>query len=205
VGLIVRVSRELLEDGRNLDGASRDTLAASAALALDEAILFGTGTNNQSLGIYNLSGLPTVSLGVNGGTLAANWVPFLDALTLLVESNSEPPTAMVLAPRTSRRLNGFLAADGPPLTLPPSLPGCRPASPRHGATHGHRAVIGGARNFPTGVEVRASAAEVHAASGRKVEGYAATVDTEARSADRWTEPLLPAASRRASQSVTCCS
>jgi uncharacterized protein len=48
-----------------------------------------------------------------------------------------------------------------------------------------------ARNFLNGLEIRAAAAEVRAASGRRVEGYAATFHTEARIADRWTETLLP--------------
>jgi HK97 family phage prohead protease len=41
------------------------------------------------------------------------------------------------------------------------------------------------------IEIRAAAAEVRAAAGRKVEGYAALFHTEARIADRWTETLVP--------------
>ena len=64
--LITRVSRELLEDAQNLDAVLRTGFANSAALALDSAILFGTGASNQPLGVANTSGIQSVSLGANG-------------------------------------------------------------------------------------------------------------------------------------------
>jgi uncharacterized protein len=45
---------------------------------------------------------------------------------------------------------------------------------------------------PARIEFRtAAAAEMRAATGRRLEGYAALFHTEARIADRWTETLLP--------------
>lgn len=118
--LITKVSRELLEDGANTDAVLREVFAASAALALDRAILFGTGAANQPLGIANTPGIQVVSMGTNGGQFAG-WAKVLDAVAALEAANAGTVTAMVAAPRTARAVYGLVDTSGQPLTVPPRL------------------------------------------------------------------------------------
>jgi len=122
--LIVRVSRELLEDGQNLDATLRGVFANAAAIALDAAVLWGNGTSNVPLGAANQPGVLSVAVGgANGGQLPASWVPVLDALAALEAANAGPPTAMILNPRTSRTINGFMDSTGNFLAPPPVISG----------------------------------------------------------------------------------
>lgn len=115
--VIVRVSRELLEDATNLDVTLRSALGASAAIGLDQAILFGTGTNNMPLGVANTPGVNVVSMGTNGGAVT-NYNPFLDAALALDEANAGDISAMILAPRSRRGLDALVDADGNTLGVP---------------------------------------------------------------------------------------
>lgn len=114
------VSRELLEDTPNMDAQLRATMAAGFARGLDDAIFFGTGTNNQPLGIANTPGLQLVSLGTNGASLA-NYDPYLDALLALQTANEGKVTAVVQAPRTGIGLAKLKDGQGQPLQAPPLL------------------------------------------------------------------------------------
>lgn len=116
------VSRELLEDVPNMDARLRATMAAGFARGLDDAVFFGTGTNNQPLGIANTPGLQLVSMGANGGALTS-YDPYLDALLALQVANEGKVTAIVQAPRTGRVIAGFKDGQGQPLQPPPALAG----------------------------------------------------------------------------------
>jgi len=116
------VSRELLEDTPNMDAQLRATMAAGLARGLDDAIFFGTGTDNQPLGIANTPGLQSVSMGTNGAT-PISYDPYLDALFALQTANEGKVTAIVQAPRTGRTIAGFKDAQGQPLQPPPALAG----------------------------------------------------------------------------------
>lgn len=120
--LLVKVSRELLEDGQNLDAVLQTVFARVAALALDRAILYGDGTNNSPVGIANTPGIQVSSLGVNGGQLTSR-AALLDAVLALELANAPNVTAMVMSPRSARTLNGLTDTLGQPLRPPPSLEG----------------------------------------------------------------------------------
>lgn len=109
-----RISRELLEDGQNVDAIIRNAFSASGALALDQAILFGDGTANSPLGVVNAPGIQTTPLG---GKLT-NWDPILDGVLDLENVNAGTVSAMVMAPRTNRAIRGFKDANGNPLQAP---------------------------------------------------------------------------------------
>ncbi|GBR47610.1 phage major capsid protein [Acetobacter pomorum] len=108
------ISRELLEDGENVDSIIRSAFAASGALALDQAILFGDGTANSPLGIVNTPSIQTSALN---GKLT-NWDPVLDAVLDLENVNAGKVSAMIMAPRTNRAIRGFKDANGNPLSAP---------------------------------------------------------------------------------------
>lgn len=114
------VSRELLEDTPNMDAMLRSTMAAGFARGLDQAIFYGTGTNNQPLGLDATPGLQSVSMGTNGGQLIG-YNPFLDAALALQTANEGTVSAIVLAPRSNRVIAGLVDAQGQPLQPPPLL------------------------------------------------------------------------------------
>jgi HK97 family phage major capsid protein len=114
------VSRELLEDGQNTDAAIRAILAGAAAVGLDQAILVGSGTSNQPLGIRGQPGIQAVSMGINGAQLT-NWTQPLNAVQALETANAGVCSAMVMAPRTARSIYGFVDSTGQPLMPPPRV------------------------------------------------------------------------------------
>lgn len=118
--LLVRISRELLEDGQNTDAVLQNIFARTAALALDRAILYGAGVNNEPMGIANTPGIQVVSMGANGGQLT-NRGPLLDAKMALELANVADVSAVIMSPRSARELNGLADSLGQPLRLPPSL------------------------------------------------------------------------------------
>jgi HK97 family phage major capsid protein len=117
-----KVSRELVEDAPNLDAALRNVLAQSFAVALDSAVLVGSGLSNQPLGVRGTSGITSVSMGANGAALT-NWSPVLDAVRDLQLANAGTVSAMIASPRTARTINGFVATDNQPLQRPPVIAG----------------------------------------------------------------------------------
>jgi len=114
------VSRELLEDGQNTAGASQNILAQAMAVALDGAVLVGSGVAPIPLGIRGQSGVQTVSMGTNGAALT-NWTQPLNLVQSLESANAGALTAMVMHPRTARAIYGFTATDNQPLQPPPRL------------------------------------------------------------------------------------
>ena len=113
-------SRELLEDAPNMDATLRAVMAAAFARGLDAAVFFGTGENEQPLGIANTPGVQSVSLGTNGAT-PTGYAPFLDALLALETANEGKVTAIVQAPRTGRTFNGLVDSQGQPMNKPDVL------------------------------------------------------------------------------------
>lgn len=114
------LTRELIEDGQNIGAKAQDVLANAMALALDQAVLVGSGAANQPLGIRGQAGIQSVSMGTNGAQLT-NWIQPLNAVQALETANAGNITAMVMAPRTARAIYGFVATDGQPLQPPPRL------------------------------------------------------------------------------------
>lgn len=114
------VSRELLEDTPNMDAQLRATMAAGFARGLDQAVFYGTGQNNQPLGLDATPGLQITSMGTNGGQLTS-YAPFLDAVLALQTVNEGAVSAIVLAPRSNRAIAGLVDGQGQPLQPPPIL------------------------------------------------------------------------------------
>ncbi|MBE3589872.1 MAG: phage major capsid protein [Firmicutes bacterium] len=66
LAVLVKVSRELLEDSVNIEQALTTALTQSMAQEMDRAILFGSGSNNEPLGLTNVAGVNVVDMGANG-------------------------------------------------------------------------------------------------------------------------------------------
>jgi len=119
--LLVPISRELLEDAQNIDQQLEVAFAKSAALALDGAILSGSGVPPVPLGIANTNGIQNIVPSPAAGAPLGNWQPVLDAVAELETANVNTVSALILHPRTAREINGWVDSLGQPLRVPPRL------------------------------------------------------------------------------------
>lgn len=120
LAVLVRASRELLEDSMNLDQALTTAFAGAMAAELDRVCLIGTGTAPEPLGIVHAAGVQTVDMGTNGLPFTS-YAPILDAVLKLKQANAAEPTAAVMAPRTWRQIAGLTDSTGQPLNPPRAL------------------------------------------------------------------------------------
>lgn len=120
LAVLVKVSREVLDDTVNLNEALMNAFAKSMAVETDRVCLFGTGTAPEPRGVVNTTNVGSVSMGTNGAALA-DWSKVLDTILELKQDNANDPTAMILAPRTWRTIEGFVDSQGQPLRAPQSI------------------------------------------------------------------------------------
>ncbi|MBK6278508.1 MAG: phage major capsid protein [Gammaproteobacteria bacterium] len=121
LAVLVKISRELLEDSINIGDILTGALANALALELDRVALLGSGTAPEPRGIFNTSGILSQSQGDNGAALTG-FGPLVTAWGALAAENCAP-NAMVMAPRTRTTLGGLLATDNQPLNPPPLIAG----------------------------------------------------------------------------------
>ncbi|MEW5709464.1 MAG: phage major capsid protein [Pseudomonadota bacterium] len=120
LAVLIKMSRELLEDSLNVEEAVRNALSGAMAVEVDRVALFGSGTAPEPRGLFNTAGVSSVSMGTNGGQLT-DYTKILDCLLELENANAGAPSAMILAPRTWRTIQGFVDTTGQPLTPPQAL------------------------------------------------------------------------------------
>ena len=120
LAVIVQISMELLEDSVNLSEGLQLAFARSFAAELDRVALFGSGTAPEPRGIFNTSGIGSVSMGTNGLALT-NFDPFIDAWQAMKDANSTDPTAAILAPRTAAKVAKLKDLQNQPLRKPPLI------------------------------------------------------------------------------------
>ncbi len=120
LAVLVKVSRELLEDSMNITEALTLAFAGTMAAEVDRVALVGSGSAPEPRGVFNTSGINTVNMGANGAALTG-YGKILDALYELEIDNAPAPGAMVMHPRTRRTINGFADSTGQPLQIPPAL------------------------------------------------------------------------------------
>jgi HK97 family phage major capsid protein len=99
LGVLVKVSMELLEDSQNINQALLQCFAGAFAVELDRVGLFGTGVAPQPHGIAGTSNVGNISMGTNGALLT-NFDPIVNAVAALLNANAGLPTAAIMAPRT---------------------------------------------------------------------------------------------------------
>lgn len=88
IGALSNISRNmLLQPSLNMENFVRSELAKSLALGIDLAALCGTGTDNQPLGIANMSGICTVVGGTNGANLTFDHL--IDMETQVASANAD--------------------------------------------------------------------------------------------------------------------
>ncbi len=120
VAAAIKVSRELLEDSVNADRIIMKNLSQSMALAMDAAILYGSGSSNQPTGVKNTSGVQTISMGSAGAT-PADFKKLSAAVGNLLSANFQGPFGAIYAPRTSATFDSLTDSLGQPLHMPPNV------------------------------------------------------------------------------------
>lgn len=125
LSVLVKASWELLEDAEGDFGrVLQDSFAASFAVALDKAALYGAGTATEPKGLTKITAVPKVSMGTNGLALT-DYGPVITGVAAVRTANYEP-TAYVVAERTAAALaNLKAAANGQYLTPPAYLDGVK--------------------------------------------------------------------------------
>jgi HK97 family phage major capsid protein len=114
---LVKVSRELLEDSVNIGAALEAAFVGAMSRELDRALLFGSGSSNQPTGLFNISGINSVSMGTNGAAVT-NFDNLIDLLLAIKEDNGATPNSFIMAPRTEAAYAKLKDSDNNPLTEP---------------------------------------------------------------------------------------
>lgn len=120
LSVLVKVSRELLEDSVNVHEALMRAFAESLAGEVDRVALIGSGTAPEPQGIFGTTGIGSVSMGANGAALAS-FNPILDGLYELAVDNAADATAAVMHPRTSTAFAKLVDANSQPLQKPSAI------------------------------------------------------------------------------------
>lgn len=116
----VPVSRELLQDGVNMEDALRITIAQAFAKEMDRAGLVGAGVAPEILGLAGTPGVQEVTNGANGATLSG-YANIFSGVQKILEESFPMPTAAIMAPRSLVRLGALVDSTGQPLQVPQML------------------------------------------------------------------------------------
>ncbi|MFI3186613.1 MAG: phage major capsid protein [Methylococcaceae bacterium] len=121
LAVLVKVSRELLEDSLNIEEILLNALAQGIATQLDYAGLYGSGASNEPLGLKSI--LTTASLATtlatNGAKLSASgyYREIVKGMAAVAASNDQA-TAMIVSPRTKYDLGWMSDTTNQPLRAP---------------------------------------------------------------------------------------
>lgn len=114
---LVKVSLELLQDSVNITEILEAALTRALALELDRVALFGSGTAPEPRGVFNTTGIQTVSMGTNGA-VPVDYDDVVDLLLALANANAKKPTALIAAPRTTHTYAKLKDTTSQPLVAP---------------------------------------------------------------------------------------
>ena len=115
--VIVRSSRELLDDALNIGDAMRTMLASTLARTIDQTALEGTGVAPVPKGLRLQTGIGDVAL--NGAL--ANYASFVTARKTILQANGGPLTGIIMSPRDEATLTGLVDSTGQPLQAPAAI------------------------------------------------------------------------------------
>ncbi|MDN5872526.1 MAG: phage major capsid protein [Nitrococcus sp.] len=114
--VLVKVSRELLEDSFNLDEELPRILAAAMGKELDRVAFLGTGTG-QPTGIDAQTGV----LSVAHSAAISSYAVLVSARLALMTQNATQVSAWVMHPEAEADFGGLVDTTGQPLRHPPIL------------------------------------------------------------------------------------
>jgi HK97 family phage major capsid protein len=117
LAVLVKASRELLDDSLNMESQLPLVIASAMAVELDRVALFGSGSGNEPRGLANTSGIETV---VHNATLTS-YAPLIQARTKILSNNALGVSAFVMSPRDEGTLAGLVDTTNQPLRIPPAI------------------------------------------------------------------------------------
>lgn len=116
LAMMVKVSRELIETAQNIESLLEKTLAKTMATKVDYAALVGGGPPIEPLGVASGDSINTLA-----HDSSANFEMIVKARTLMLEANSEEPTAAILSARDEGTLALLKDGEGLPMPRPPVI------------------------------------------------------------------------------------
>ena len=116
LAVLVKASRELIEDSVNLDQELPRIMAAALAVEWDRVALLGSGSAPEPTGIANTANIGTAALA---GALTS-YAPLVSARTAVKTANAMP-SAIIMHPRDEGTLAGLTASDNQPLNAPSQI------------------------------------------------------------------------------------
>lgn len=117
LAVLVKVSRELLEDSLNLETDLPRILAAAMAQELDRVVFLGTGTGDEPSGLDTIAGVQSLA----HDAAIENYSPLVTARKMLMAKNVEQVTAYVMHSDLEAEFGGLVDTTGQPLRHPPIL------------------------------------------------------------------------------------
>jgi HK97 family phage major capsid protein len=115
-----KISRELLADGKGIEGALYLAVAQAFAKELDRAGLRGSGTNPEPRGLLNTVGVQAVTNGTNGLALG-NYANLFSGVQAILQVDGPMPTAAIMAPRSLVKLGQLVTTTNEYLEPPVML------------------------------------------------------------------------------------
>jgi HK97 family phage major capsid protein len=120
LSFVLKLSRELLADGLNIEGALNQAMAQAFAKEIDRACLRGTGTAPEIRGLLNTAGVQSVTNGAAGAALAS-YANMFAATQAILQADGPMPTAAIMSPRSLVKLGALADTTGQPLMVPAML------------------------------------------------------------------------------------
>ena len=119
LAVMVKASRELLDDSLNINEAMQGVLSKALAAKVDQVALEGSGVAPEPTGLRLQSGIGNTTLGA----ALTSYAPFVAARTGILSANGGLISAIVLHPRDEGTLAGLLDSTNQPLNAPPAIAG----------------------------------------------------------------------------------
>jgi len=117
VAVLIKASHEVLQDSINIEEILFNALVNSAAIAVDNAVLTGSGSSNQPLGIINTVGIGNVDMGTDGAHMGS-YDDIIEAYYEIARQNGGIPSAAIMHPRTYKDIAKLGESAGQPLLRP---------------------------------------------------------------------------------------
>jgi HK97 family phage major capsid protein len=115
--VLVKLSRELLEDGENIDAVVENAISEATSLELDRVALYGSGADPEPLGVRNTSGVAITTFNAPDGGTPTDYNHLIDAFQVLRGGNFDP-SGVIQAPRSETTLAKLTDTTGQPKAEP---------------------------------------------------------------------------------------
>lgn len=114
----VVMSRELLEDGINIESSLEAQFVSSIAAEIDRVCLYGSGTGAEPEGIKNYTSKQEVNVG---GAAMTDYSKLVSAVKKIEAANAGPLTSFIESPGTWEQLQNLADEVSNPLLMPPGI------------------------------------------------------------------------------------